>query len=1343
MEVRPRPKSISSRLSARVVFGAVIAVVVAGGSGVMAFGASSPQPPPSPSKARSIAAEQASADVAGQALRLGSGEKLVVKDVIRDADGSTHVRYNRTFDGLRVIGGDFVSHRDKSGRTKSVSWSGSRHVAVASTKPRISLASAEAVGDRKALSVQKKASASTQGELVVYSVGASGKPTPKLAYDVLKVGFRADQTPSRLHTIVDANTGATLGSYDEIEHATGTGNGIRSGAVSLGTTAGPPYLMRDTVGNYTTDLNGAVTGTGTTFTDADNVWGNGTNTDPASAGVDAHYAAEKTFDYFKNVQGRNGIWDNGVGVLSRVHYGDSYVNSFWDGSAITYGDGANNAQPLTELDVAGHEMSHGITQNTAGLVDTGEAGGLNEATSDIFGTAVEFYANNPADNPDYLIGELININGNGTPLRYMDQPSRDGVSADCWSSTLGNLDPHYSSGPLNHWFYLASEGSGAKVLNGVSYNSSTCGGAPAVTAIGRDKAAKIWYRTLTTYLTSGSTYASAREGAVQSAKDLYGATSQECTSVAASFSAIAVPPGAATCGVTPPPSVGNLLSNPGFESGDTLWSAAPSVIDQWLGAGEPAHSGTWSAWLCGYGSTHDDSISQLVAIPASSSATLSYYLHIDTDEAPNSQAYDTMTVRAGSTVLQTLSNLDAANGYQLRTVDLSAYVGRTVSLSFTGSEDASAATSFVVDDTSVTTPTASTAPGAPTGLTATAGDAQAVVSWTAPVSDGGSAITGYTVTASPGGASVSTAGATSGTVSGLANGTAYTFTVTATNSAGTSLASSPSAAVTPRTVPGAPTAVSATPGNAQVVVSWTAPASNGGSAITGYTVTASPGGASVSTAGATSGTVSGLANGTAYTFTVTATNSAGTSLASSPSAAVTPRTVPTVPGAPTGVTAMPDNAQAVVSWTAPASNGGSAITAYTVTASPGGASVSTSGATSGTVNGLTNGTEYTFTVTASNGVGTSPASSPSAVVTPRTVPGVPTVVTATAGNAQAVVSWAAPVSDGGSAITGYTVQAVVVSTGLPFATQSAAAGASSLTFPSLNNTVSYQFRALATNGVGAGPYSAPSNVVTPKPTAAVTRLSDFNRDGFTDLVSRETSTGNLYLYQGDGAGGFKTRVLMGTGWNIFTALVTPGDVTGDGNADVLARDAAGALYLYPGNGASGVSARRRIGLGWNVFDTVTNAADMVGSGGTNRPDILAREASTGILYLYPLTGNVKFGTRISLGTGWGQYTLNGPGDVSGDGRADILARDPGGSLWMYTGNGAGAVTARFLVPPSSPAWAGMSPMVTPGNWDRAVGNDVLGQDASGILRLLQGDNAGGFGPGLVIGNGWGIMNYLG
>ncbi len=683
-----------NRLRTGLAFGALVAMIAANGQGVTAFGAS----PPSPDRAAGIATEQSGSAAAGQALGLGSGEKLVVKDVINDADGSTHVRYDRTFDGLRVIGGDLVSHRDKAGAVKSVSWNASHTAAVSSKTPKVSLASAEAAGAKKAASVQQTPAAS-HGELVVSAGGA----TPKLAYDVLTEGMRADQTPSRLHTIVDANTGATLESFDEIEN--GTGNGIYVGTVTIGTTFGTSWSMRDAVGNYTTDLNGSTSSTaaGTTFTDADNIWGNGTVSNRASAGVDAHYGAGKTFDYYKNIQGRNGIWNTGVGARSRVHYGTNYVNAFWDGTQMTYGDGASNTHPLVELDVAGHEMSHGVTENTAALVYTGDAGGLNEATSDIFGTAVEWYANNASDTPDYLIGEEININGNGTPLRYMDKPSKDGGSRDCWSSTLGGLDPHYSSGPLNHWFYLASEGSGAKVINGVSYNSPTCN-ASTVTGIGRSAAEKIWYRTLSTYLTSNSNYAAARTGAIKSAKDLYGAASTQCAGIESSFSAIAVPAGAETCGTTPPPP-GNLLLNPGFESGAVNWtgSAGPITTD----TGRPSHTGSWKMWLGGNGITATETESQSVTIPSTATAPkLSYWIRTDTSES-GTTAYDTMKVQvvSGTTTstLVTYSNVGTNSTYAQKTFDLTAYKGKTITVKFLMSEDYSLQTSFVVDDTAVTT----------------------------------------------------------------------------------------------------------------------------------------------------------------------------------------------------------------------------------------------------------------------------------------------------------------------------------------------------------------------------------------------------------------------------------------------------------------------------------------------------------------------------------------------------------------------------------------------------------------------------------------------------------------
>ena len=192
-----------------IACGVLLAVVATSGQGVAAFGASSR----TLTKAQGVAAEQSASALAGQALGLATGESLVVQDVLNDSDGSTHVRYNRTFSGLRVIGGDLVSHRDQTGQVESVDWN-SQKVAVASITPKVGLASAKARGAKTA-SVEQKAttdSKGSKGELVVYAGGT----TPKLAYDVLTEGMKADQTPSRLHTIVDANSGATLDSYDEI-----------------------------------------------------------------------------------------------------------------------------------------------------------------------------------------------------------------------------------------------------------------------------------------------------------------------------------------------------------------------------------------------------------------------------------------------------------------------------------------------------------------------------------------------------------------------------------------------------------------------------------------------------------------------------------------------------------------------------------------------------------------------------------------------------------------------------------------------------------------------------------------------------------------------------------------------------------------------------------------------------------------------------------------------------------------------------------------------------------------------------------------------------------------------
>ncbi|MFK0154402.1 M4 family metallopeptidase [Streptomyces sp. NPDC090499] len=495
--------------------------------------------------ARTALIQKADANVAETARQIGLGakEKLVVKDVVKDVDGTVHTRYERTYAGLPVLGGDLVVHTSKAGKTEGVTKATKTAIKVASLKPQISTAKAE----KSALSVARTLGSTKSAADGARKVIWAGSGTPVLAYETIVGGFQDDGTPNQLHVITDAATGKKLFEYQGIENATGTGKTLYSGTVSLDTTlSGSTYSLTDaTRGSHKTyNLKHGTSGTGTLFTDADNVWGTGaasSSTTDQTAAADAAYGAQETWDFYKNTFGRSGIKNNGVGAYSRVHYGSSYVNAFWDDSCfcMTYGDGSGNTHPLTSLDVAGHEMSHGVTANTAGLNYSGESGGLNEATSDIMGTGVEFYAANSSDVGDYLIGEKIDINGDGTPLRYMDQPSKDGGSANYWSSSVGNLDVHYSSGVANHFFYLLSEGSGAKTINGVSYNSPTYNGS-TVTGIGRAKALQIWYKALTTYFTSTTNYKSARTGTLSAAAALYGSGSTEYNAVASAWTAVNV-----------------------------------------------------------------------------------------------------------------------------------------------------------------------------------------------------------------------------------------------------------------------------------------------------------------------------------------------------------------------------------------------------------------------------------------------------------------------------------------------------------------------------------------------------------------------------------------------------------------------------------------------------------------------------------------------------------------------------------------------------------------------------------------------------------------------------------
>jgi len=394
-------------------------------------------------------------------------------------------------------------------------------------------------------------------------------------------------------------------------------------------------------------------------------------------------------------------------------------------------------------------------------------------------------------------------------------------------------------------------------------------------------------------------------------------------------------------------------------------------------------------------------------------------------------------------------------------------------------------------------------PGQPQKVHALAQSNQIQISWTAPLNPGTSAVTGYQARALFAGVTTSCVTTTNScTVTGLKPGASYLFQARAKNSSGYGSFSAPQ-----WTTPGAPfppTGVTATPGVNSATVSFSPPTVDNAS-ISQYTVKAIPGGKSCVSITSLPCQVTGLTNGTSYTFTATATNPFGTSIASVPSAPVTPQPLP---GAPTGASAVAGNSSALVSWTAPAPTG-APVTSYTATSLPGGRTCTApASATSCTVSGLPNGISFTFTVTATNVIGIGAPSAATAPVTPTapTVPGVPTGVSATAtsvsGIPAAYVNYTAPASNGGSPISGYTVVVVDQTT----STTTDVPGSSSLaTVTGLTATDSYTFSVYATNAVGNSAASTPVQAVPQAPTS-VTGAT--NGDG-TATISWTPSTVTL------------------------------------------------------------------------------------------------------------------------------------------------------------------------------------------------------------------------------------------
>jgi subtilisin-like proprotein convertase family protein len=445
--------------------------------------------------------------------------------------------------------------------------------------------------------------------------------------------------------------------------------------------------------------------------------------------------------------------------------------------------------------------------------------------------------------------------------------------------------------------------------------------------------------------------------------------------------------------------------------------------------------------------------------------------------------------------------------------------------------------------------TPATVPGAPTALTATFGNAQVALSWTAPTSNGGDPIISYNIyegTSSGGETLLQSTGstATTYTATGLTNGTTYFFEVTAVTLAGEGPVSN-EASATPATLPGAPTALTATFGNTQVALSWTAPTSNGGDPIISYNIyegTSSGGETLLQSTGstATTYTSTGLTNGTTYYFEVTAVTLVGEGPISNEASA----TPATLPGAPTGLSATGENTQVALTWSAPANNGGPAVTSYNVyegTSSGGETFLTNVSGTSSTATGLTNGTKYFFEVTAVNGVGEGPVSNEASAV-PASVPGAPTGLGATRGDGQVMLTWTAPVNDGGAAITSYNVYKGTSSGGESLLTS---ASGTSYTATGLTNGTTYFFVVTAVNSAGESLVSNEASATPATLPGAPTDLNAGAGNGSVFLTwappanNGGSAVTSYNIYQGTSSGG-ETLLTNVTGTSFTATGLTNG-----------------------------------------------------------------------------------------------------------------------------------------------------------------------------------------------------------
>ncbi|WP_433015998.1 M28 family peptidase [Kribbella sp. CA-294648] len=454
----------------------------------------------SPVKPLEAALRTAERLVQGRAaeLKASSADAFIQRQAVTTPWGLQYVSYERTYQDLPVIGGDFVVTTDAKGNNLGMTVAQQKAISVAvqpTVKKSAALRTARATFDTAN-------QAKGDPTLVVY---AGGK-TPVLAWEAVVKG-KDEGEPSHQKVYVDAGTGKVL---DAVElTATGTGTGAWSGAnLAVGSTqAGSTFTMTDPA---RPNLRCGDLATGRTFSGPDDVWGSVDKKNREAGCVDIMYASAGQWDMLKNWFGRNGL--DGRGNWADALVGMQDQNAHWDGphnaGGTAFGYNTNN-EWATQIDIVAHEYGHGLDANTPGGISGHPT---QEAVADIWGALTEAYLNNPDDVPDYEVGERVSLTGNGA-IRYMYDPSRAG-HPNCYSAALPS-SVHAAAGPMNHWFYLLAEGTNP--ANGQPV-SPTCNNT-ALTGIGHEQAGKIFYNAMLTK-TTGMTYPKWRLGTLAAAKNL-------------------------------------------------------------------------------------------------------------------------------------------------------------------------------------------------------------------------------------------------------------------------------------------------------------------------------------------------------------------------------------------------------------------------------------------------------------------------------------------------------------------------------------------------------------------------------------------------------------------------------------------------------------------------------------------------------------------------------------------------------------------------------------------------------------------------------------------------------